>query len=148
MRTTFRAALACRKLTQKNHAMDREKLLQNPLPIDRVTARVVRAKGEHWTPREVSKRSWVSRPESLQPEQEVPAVAGDYSGMRRGTFTLLRYHSSGKGTHYGSMWLGRCDCGEYELRRGRLWAKKLHKHDCCNLCADRFFALNGRFPGQ
>jgi hypothetical protein len=71
--------------------MNREKLLQNPLPVDRVAARVVRAKGEHWSPKIKAipiDQDVMGAPPEFSAER--PCNSPDYTGLRRGQITLLR----------------------------------------------------------
>ena len=118
--------------------MNREKLLQNPLPMDRVAARVVFGKGEHWTPVHKSpNEGWDAPPPA---EAAMPPWATDLTGMRRGHITALRYHRTNKNN--GPKWLVRCDCGRYELRRAATWLKTA-AFDACQQCHSAHFAKHG-----
>lgn len=55
---------------------------------------------------------WDAPPVPIKPR---PAGVEDLTGRKFGQLTAVRYHTNKKNS--GSMWLVRCSCGDYELRR-------------------------------
>ena len=51
-----------------------------------------------------------------RPQMDRPDDVEDLTGIQRGRFTVIRYHSPAKD---GGKWLVRCACGDYELRRAK-----------------------------
>lgn len=93
--------------------MDRVKMLQNPLPIDRVAARVVRGKVEHWQPQRFRNEDYFDVQPVMRP---FDGLARDYSGFRMGALRVLGLAAPGMGSK-GRKWVARCDCGSYVFRR-------------------------------
>ena len=131
--------------------MDREKLLQNPLPIDRVAYRVTkRAKEEdQWRPmpgfdgrhvRPGSVLRVAAPPEGIDPES-VACI-----GKRRGRLTVLGYAAEQPAgcARAPSMWVVRCDCGNHEHRRKVQRWLRVQADDRCAECAKRSFLLRGK----
>jgi hypothetical protein len=130
--------------------MERTKLLQNPLPIDRVAARVVRkAKTENiWRPVPKIPENELFSHEFLPTKKLPEAVPKELCrviGMRRGRFTVIGYsaiQSSGKGA--SGRWVCRCDCGNYEARSHILRWLGTSGDDHCRECEKRRIALRQR----
>jgi hypothetical protein len=106
------------------------KLLLNPLPMDRVANRVVNGKAEHWNPSiNYGNRVHFETPPTL-------GTPGELTGLRRGRMKVLGICASGGN---GQRYICRCDCGAYETRR----AKKLRtpvnpdEPDECIACTQR-----------
>lgn len=102
--------------------MERVKLLQNPLPIDRVAARVVKkAKPENlWRP---MPRVWddnafsteVIRTKELH--DSAPQELRNLIGRRRDRLTIVGFaEEQPTGKNSSGRWVVRCDCGNYEGR--------------------------------
>ena len=53
-------------------------------------------------------------------------------GIRKGRMITVCWWSSGKTN--GSVWLCRCDCGDYETRKTRAIKNPENKDDCCQKC--------------
>ena len=118
--------------------MDRTKLLQNPLPIDRVAARVLRGKGEHWEPTgNPMKRGPGDNLIGPTPGKAMPATATDYTGERRGRLVAFRYLD-------GKRWVMRCDCGAFEHRDIKKWIDRVLL-DECHRCNDARYAKTGHW---
>ncbi len=115
--------------------MDREKLLQKPLPIDRVAARVVRGKAEHWQPQRFRNEDYFDVQPALRP---FDGLARDYSGFRMGALRVLGLAALGLGAK-GRKWVARCDCGLYVFRRETAFQNYEAKPEstggtCCPRC--------------
>jgi hypothetical protein len=114
--------------------VNRERMLQNPLPIDRVAARVVRGKREHWTPGICQRQPyWDVQP----PVRPVPWLMKrnpsftDWTGYRYGRFTVVGMHAEAKSGEGKSVrWVARCSCGNYVLFRSNAFHR--HKVDDAN----------------
>ena len=94
--------------------MDQMKMLQNPLPIDRVAARVVRGKAEHWQPQRFRNEDYFDVQPTLRP---FDGLTRDYSGFRMGALRVLGLATPGVVSKKARKWVARCDCGSYVLRR-------------------------------
>lgn len=78
------------------------------------TASVVRdSPGEHWTPKAKDDRIHSDVP---IPCVRLPDGAPDLTGRRAGRLVVIGYHSRRKSN--GRMWVVRCQCGTYEVRKG------------------------------
>ena len=68
------------------------------------------------------------------PLHRPPTVVEDLRGTRRGSMIVIGYDRRVKrGDH---AWIARCDCGIYEVRRGRAWRRGLANTtvDSCQWC--------------
>lgn len=80
------------------------------------TAAVVRdGLGEHWDPEVTDGRMHSATPIATQPV--APGVE-DLTGLVVDRLTVIGFHEKRKAA--GRMWVVRCTCGAYEVRRGRL----------------------------
>lgn len=118
--------------------------INNEKPVDRVAARVVFARGEHFEPDKPKDQCadiWLSPPE-YEP--------GVLSGVRHGRITYLGLPVSkklrgrlrrGKG---GGKWIVRCDCGNFTTKRA---AARSHADFWSTMCSDCAIAadLSRRF---
>lgn len=126
--------------------MDREKLLQNPLPIDRVAARVTRkAKAENlWRPLPKN-MPHIPAPGSVLRTAPLPTGAPkeleSLIGRRRGRMVILGYAAVQGASGQGAKWVARCDCGNYEHRTRILRWLGTEAEDFCNECRNRKFLL-------
>jgi len=102
--------------------MERVKLLQNHLPIDRVAARVIKkAKPENqWRP---LPRVWDDNAFSAEVlrTKELPKAAPkelrNLVGRRRDRLTIVGFaEDQPTGKNASGRWVVRCDCGNYEGR--------------------------------
>jgi len=134
--------------------MDREKLLQNPLPIDRVAARVTKpAKPEDlWRPMPKAAAH-------LPPVGAVLATAPipwvmmnshpglrDLIGKRRDRMTILGYAADqGKDNGQAAKWVTRCDCGNHEYRSRIFRWVGTQAPDMCRECRNRAYKLRGEW---
>lgn len=125
--------------------MSRDKLLQNPIPINRVAARVIkRAKPEDvWLPRveavEHIKHSTNALPTSPIHHQ-APTEIRNVIGRRRGRFTVVGFgvqDGSRRSGNKNACWVVRCDCGNYEHRTRVLRWLSTECDDMCIECAHR-----------
>ena len=77
------------------------------------TASVVRdSPGEHWTPLVMDQRIHSDVP---IPCAVLPTGAPNLTGLRVGRLVVIGYHSRRKKN--GRMWVVRCQCGAYEVRK-------------------------------
>lgn len=123
-----------------------ERLLQNPLPVDRVAARVVRkAKPENvWMPAVGLSPGQIHSKNAL-PTKPLPFAAPKdmlrVVGQRRGRMTVIGYAAKQGSQNKSARWVVRCDCGNYEQRSGILrWLSK-PEGDECGECHKRAFLL-------
>jgi hypothetical protein len=125
--------------------MKRERLLQNPLPVDRVAARVVK-RGEQWqTPMKPAPHHVESKlPIPIKPfEASVVDRVRQLVGRKRGRLTVLGLAESQGTSRQQAKWVVRCDCGNYERRtRIERWLNQ-PGDDACRECRARYFIFNG-----
>jgi hypothetical protein len=133
--------------------VNREKLLQNPMPIDRVAYRVIRAaKPENlWRP--MPKDSPGAPPVgAVLATAPTPWLAvknnpemGSLIGKRRDRMTVLGYAAEQGAKGQGARWVVRCDCGNQEYR-GRVfrWLGTAAP-DMCRECQNRAYKLRGEW---
>lgn len=115
--------------------MDRVKLLQNPLPVDRVAARVLLGKAEHWQPQRFRNEDYFDVQPALR---QFDGISRDYSGFRMGALRVLGLAAPGLGAK-GRKWVARCDCGSYVFRRETAFQNYEEKPEstggaCCPRC--------------
>ena len=131
--------------------MDREKLLQNPLPIDRVAARVTKAaKAEDlWAPQPKPKTDFAESGEVLRTgplPKNAPRELLALTGKRRGMMVIVGYAADqGTAKHKSSpaKWVVRCDCGRYEHRSSIFRWLGTDATDLCRECRHRTHKLRG-----
>lgn len=118
--------------------MDRIKLLQNPLPIDRVAARVVFSKGDHWEPGICkSEPYWDTPPPIMNPPRVLYTLPWfkNPCGLTWGEMRCVgvaAQTSTGTGGSIHRL-VARCSCGSYVLRKLNIMLKK-PVEDCCPRC--------------
>ncbi len=130
--------------------MDREKMQQNPLPIDRVAARVVRAaRPEHlWRPmpKDATSRAFSTIQLEVAPlPREAPKNLYDLIGKRRDRFVIVGYAKEQGAPKQQARWVVRCDCGNYEHRKRILRWLGTDAQDMCAECRNRTFKLRGEW---
>lgn len=113
-------------------------------PLDRQASVVRDGSGDLYeAPKSATQAFWTAPPE---PEGPLPPGVEDLSGRAFGQMRVIRYHKRNPKT--GSLWLCRCVCGGYELRRGKIVRESGGKGDgggCCHQC-DRVRRMReGRF---
>lgn len=134
--------------------MDRVKMLQNPLPIDRVAARVVKkAKPEDlWRPMPKAADHLVppgsvlaTAPLSMAAIKSNPALVS-VPGSRRGRMLILGYAAEQSALrNTGARWVARCDCGNQEYRSRILRWLGTDAPDMCRECRNRIYKMRGEF---
>jgi hypothetical protein len=130
--------------------MNREKLLQNPLPIDRVAARVVRAaKPERlWRPMPKHKPD-VPDPGCVLAIAPLPSNALDsvraLIGKKRDRMTVIGYAADQGAKKGHARYVARCDCGNYEWRVKILRWFGTAAPDMCRECRNRAYKLRGEW---
>ena len=133
--------------------MNREKLLQNPLPIDRAAARVTRAaKPEHlWRPmpKEAPHLTPVGAVLATAP---IPRAAAnsrpelqELAGKRRDRMVIVGYAADQGSQNQSARWVVRCDCGNYEHRTRVLRWLGTAAPDMCRECRNRAYKLRGEW---
>lgn len=123
--------------------MNKTKLQQNPVPIDRVAARVVRKAGHGctWDPEPKPSPCRTESGEILRTAALPVSAPKDLLrliGARRGRMQIMGYalEQSANKPH-GARWVVRCDCGRYEHRtRIMRWLQGVTE-DMCRLCLHR-----------
>jgi hypothetical protein len=119
--------------------MNREGLLQNPLPVDRVARRSVFGKADHWEPA-LSSAVYSTPPAMIDPSEHHDATV-----LRaRGHFVDLR------GRRWGDLlvigladvplkrdnlrWVCRCVCGGFTLRYSKAITRAIAPDAQCERC--------------
>lgn len=128
-----------------------EKLMTSPLPIDRVSQRVVKkAKPEEiWQPLPCLPAEHVQPGQVLRTvpiPKGTPKAMLDIIGTRRGRLRLIGYAADQGGGSHGARWVVRCDCGNYEHRVRILRWAGTKADDMCRECAKRFYVFKGYQP--
>ena len=109
---------------------------ESRLPADTVARRVTAPTPKHAEYEAPSRPSVVTLDAPL-PTIEPPRIVEDLRGERRGLMVIVGYlgrkdhPKRGKSRH---LWLGRCDCGKYEVRDAYKWRKGRGKDDRCDVC--------------
>lgn len=62
-----------------------------------------------------------------------PGFGRDHHGKRYGKIAVVGFH--GRTGNGRAVWLVRCDCGDYELRRGTSLGTFKHREDQCFACS-------------
>ena len=136
--------------------MNRERLLQNPLPIDRVAARVVRpAKPENlWRPmpKEVPHITPVGAVLATAPIpwsalKSTPKLR-DLVGKRRDRMAVVGYAADQGSQKQSARWVVRCDCGNYEHRTQVFRWLGTASPDMCRECRNRAYKLRGEWNSR
>ena len=140
--------------------MNREKLLQNPLPIDRVASRVVYGKAEHWTPLRLAENVLDDLPPlvdlSTRRSIELHPDFVDLTGWRFGCLVAVGLHAEASTTtRYlnqqkhpeNARWVCRCPCGGYVLRRAKAIKSNASKVMQCGRCERKRKLRNPYYPG-
>jgi hypothetical protein len=104
-------------------------------PLDRTASTVRDGSGDLWEAKfRGEQKHWKAPP---PPEGALKAGMPDYTGRTFGRLTVVRFHGfSGQSTPV-AVWLVRCACGDYEVRRAKTIGKALggavpqdHEHSC------------------
>jgi len=130
--------------------MNRTKLLQNPLPVDRMAQRVVKAarKEDLWDV-PVHPDAFKKFSREMLPVAPIPPVSWrnpqfrDPTGLRRGRLVVLGYAAEQGGKKKGARWVVRCDCGNYEHRNMIFRWAGTQAPDMCIECRTRSYKKNG-----
>lgn len=85
-------------------------------PLNREASTVRDGSGDIWSEPDVSggQLHWKEPP---QPLEARPKGVGDISGAKYGRLTVVRYHGRSGVSTPVRVWLVRCACGDYEVRR-------------------------------
>ena len=121
-------ALTCRGQFEPNVAMGEFHLRK---PINRAAASVM-AKGTSYV---YAGGTGCAEWKVAQPTQPPKPGIVDLTGVRFGRFTVVGYlksHKQSKQTHH--MWLVRCACGTYSLRKHRAIQRATNADDRCSEC--------------
>ena len=127
--------------------MNQERLMQGPLPVNRLTLRVVRpaAKEDIWQPQPKLDQSVKFSSNALAtadiPQTKIEFGSFDYTqviGRRRGRLTVIGYAAEQSETRKDkTRWVVRCDCGNYEHRKKIMRWLTTDVPDSCRECAHR-----------
>ena len=118
-----------------------------PRPIDKRSARVAFFQGDHFQPAKPAdgsrRTTWRVMPPVIG---QMPSGEQDFAGMRNGRMTAVCWYRPQK---KASIWLCRCDCGNFEARRPGMWDADLPSrwggNDACTACRNTDAAI-GRAP--
>jgi hypothetical protein len=135
----------------------REKLLQNPLPIDRVAARVVKAARPEnlWRPLPKPVSDAV-HPGDVPATKPLPASTlraaphlADLIGKRRDRLRVVGYAAEQlSARHSDTRWVVRCDCGNYEYRKRIFRWLGTQAPDMCRECRVRTYKTRGEWASR
>ena len=122
--------------------MDRERLQQNPLPIDRVARRVTKKARleDTWRPATKPAPHHIFSSNVLEVAPLPPAAPKELLGLigrRRGRLTVLGYAKLQGSKGQQAKWVVRCDCGNYEQRTRILRWLGTDVDDMCSECRNR-----------
>ena len=132
-------------IEEKN--MDRETLLHNHRPIDRVAARVTKAAkaADLWAPKPKPKLDFAESAEMLR-TASLPTGSRrellELTGRRRGRMVIVGYAAQ-QGAGGGAKWVVRCDCGRYEHRTRIMRWLGTDATDLCRECHHRTYKMFG-----
>ena len=100
------------------------------VPVNKAAARVT-AKGVGY---ECPKKIMLAH--SATPIKTRPVAKGqpDLTGSRCGRFVVKGLAADSEQRADGSLWVVRCDCGNYATRRTRAIKNENNKADCCEEC--------------
>ena len=135
--------------------MQREKLLQNCAPIDRVAYRVVKkAKPEDkWDPK-IAIGDYHKISGNVLPTVAIPgpalAVASRVIGSRVGRMVCIGYSdvNEQKSQKASAKWVVRCDCGNYEHRTRIIRRLASGFDDQCQGRSKRMYLTKGWNPSR
>lgn len=124
--------------------MNQERLMQGPLPMNRLALRVVRpaAKEDTWQPmpkQQVTKQ--FSR--NFIATKELTINAPPIIGLRRGRMTVIGLAEEQPESGLRTRWVVRCDCGNYETRKRILRWLGTEATDMCDECKVRTHRISG-----
>lgn len=102
------------------------------VPIDKTAARQMSG-GIHWTP---SVNLGRARAHMDAPRvRRVPIEGENLIGLRAGRLTVVGAYDDPAGSKSkGRKWQVRCDCGQYEVRKGRALKQLKNPDECCSQC--------------
>jgi hypothetical protein len=134
--------------------MNREKLQQNPRPIDRVAYRVTQTASpeELWRPMPkslpqgmvISSNALPVKPLDWATLNSNPALA-TLPGKRRDRMTIIGHAADQPGDDKPARWVVRCDCGNHEHRTKVLRWLGTNAPDMCVECRTRVYKLKGEW---
>lgn len=106
------------------------------VPIDKTAARQM-SKGIHWEPKLEIAQTHVHQ--DAPTLRRVPSHIVDLTGRTFGRLTVVGlFHekgSFGQRKKLGEIWQVRCQCGQYETRRGKGIQFRTNHDDCCIKCS-------------
>ena len=118
--------------------MDRVRLLENPMPVDRVAARVVHGKAEHWTPAICMSQPYFD----TQPETRKVTAKNllnpnfvDLTGRKIGLMRVCGLASDAAQNGKGTRWVVRCQCATYVIVSGAAIKRASDPNAACPRCA-------------
>ncbi|MFC3816540.1 hypothetical protein [Lysobacter sp. GCM10012299] len=120
------------------------RLVRNATPVNKDAARVAFFRGERFSPPScgvgAATHTWRYPPDVVG---VMPVWDRDWKGYRFGRMTALYWYRPGRGKG-PSVWIARCDCGNYEARRPERWHSDVptrwRGNDACAACRDVDFA--------
>lgn len=110
-------------------------------PLNATAAIVRDGLGEHHDGPNLGERQhWKAPPLPLEPR---PANLPDLTGQQFGRLTVIRFHGRSGVSKPVFMWLVRCACGDYEVRRHKKLLNNANPETCCGVC-DHTLQLRAR----
>lgn len=116
-------------------------------PLDRVAARVV-MKGEP-DPRRNRNADMLHSVTPMavrapkRAERMNPSFS-DLTGVKFGRFQVIGIADTTASSHGAMLWVCRCACGDYELRRAKAIRNPQNIDDCCVMCRQVNYMRNRR----
>lgn len=99
-------------------------------PLDATAAAVRDGSGDVWEAKSATGALHFKAPP--KPRGSMPSNMANLTGHVFDRITVIRFHEmTGAGR---AMWLVRCVCGDYEIRRAESLRKSEGKPACCGLC--------------
>lgn len=106
-------------------------------PIDRKASAQLLGSGESEADTLTVRPHWKAPP---VPRATRPATIEDLCGRTAGRMTVIGFHNVYAGD---GLWLLRCACGDFELRRGNFVVECHDPDHCCELCSRLLVAKRG-----
>lgn len=102
-------------------------------PLDRQASVVRDGSGDQWENQHMSTQAqhWKAPP---LPTHRRPHNTPDYTGAKIGRMTIVSFHGYSGKSNPVAVWLARCACGDYEVRRADTIKRNANPDACCMPC--------------
>lgn len=102
------------------------------VPLNREASTVRDGSGDFYDfPIPLHVQHWKAPP---TPVGKLGKGAEDLTGRVFGRLTVIRFHGSAGGEWARPIWLVRCACGDYEVRRSKTLRSTTNADACCCIC--------------